>query len=1162
MRFRSLRLLAFGHFTDVEIDLGEEPALHVLYGPNEAGKSTALRAITGLLYGIPPTTADAYLHRMPELRIGAELSQNGSALSVVRRKGNTNTLLDAEGGEPVPEVALRAMLGGVDEPTYRAMFGLDHISLRQGAEALLSGGGSVGETLFDAGMSGRGIQRVLADLRAEADELYRPRGQRQAVNEALRRFKQARERRVSDSVRPDAWILQVEELDRARAASADAGERRRDLVAEQNKLRRAQRVLPMLTKRRGLLERRAALGEVVRLDPAAVSRRTEAQRVLDERSRDSHRLGEDVAELENRLAALVVPAPLAALDSGLVEELYGRLGQHRKALMDLPKRVAELRMRETEVARLASMVGLDPEPAGFERARIGLSVQARVKTLAKRRWALDTSVDDLRGRLKEREADLADLETRVAQLPVPPDDDMLTVALESSRSVAELPETLARIDAEASAVERQRNADLARLTPWCGDAAALARLAIPSWETIDRFSREMDGLASERADLSRRNDELERQDAENRRKNRAQEELGVPPSEADLSAARARRDHLWEGIKSSNTVVSPSAASELDEALLIADESADRLRREAERVAAVASLRAEAEFLADRAATLSREDGELAARENDLGKRWRSVWSGLGFEARSPAEMRDWSRNASAALEASVRLDALATEQSRLRERIDDIRGQLIRSLQAAGGDELDDRPFDDLVRRAKSVGAERELRRREQRDAQRALETLEREVARERRSLSEKEAQLADWESEWATSVAALGLSGEVSTDEALAVLDGMVGLAAKIDEMESMRARVAAIELDIATFSADVGKAVREAVPELADVDAAEAAEQLFHRHQRAVNDLESRRALEQTIEGKSQQLRRLAVESEEASNELRSLMADAGIGDLAALQRAEEKSSEAARLDQSLAEVERELLEAGEGADIEQLLEQTAGVDVDGARARLQELDDEIEALTDEIDRLGRDIGSKESGLEVLENERGAADAAAAEQEGLADLDARVRRFVRVKLAAEILESEVERYRQQNQGPILTRANTYFPRLTLEAYRELRVGYDAKDEEVLRCVRADGTEVDIEALSDGTRDQLYLSLRLATLEHFAQSHDPLPLVMDDVFIHFDDQRAKAALEVLGSFAEHTQILFFTHHARLAELARDVVPERRRVDHDLSELREGGGR
>ena len=86
-----------------------------------------------------------------------------------------------------------------------------------------------------------------------------------------------------------------------------------------------------------------------------------------------------------------------------------------------------------------------------------------------------------------------------------------------------------------------------------------------------------------------------------------------------------------------------------------------------------------------------------------------------------------------------------------------------------------------------------------------------------------------------------------------------------------------------------------------------------------------------------------------------------------------------------------------------------------------------------------------------------------------------------------------------------------------------------------------------VGVEALSDGARDQLYLAIHLAALEHWLEANEPMPLVLDDVLIHFDDERAAAALEVLGELAGKTQVLYFTHHARLEELARRAVPPAR---------------
>ena len=1157
MRFQRLRLLAFGHFTNVDLDFGDEPALHVLYGPNEAGKSTALRAITGLLYGIPGTTGDAHLHAMPELRIGGVLSNNGTSLAVVRRKGNNNTLLAGDGSSPLAETALHAMLGGVDESTFRAMFGLDHETLRQGAEALLAGRGSVGESLFDAGLGGRGIQRVLTELREEADALYRPRGKVQAVNESLRKLKDAHDRRVSDSVRPDAWVLQVTELDRAREERAEATAGRRALLTEQSALQRALRVLPMLTKRRDLLTRRAPLDGASLLEPTAAASRMALQRRLEDTARDERRLGEEIADRERQLGLLEVPDWHARLEVDRVEEIYGRLGSHRKAMLDLPKRTAELRIREEEVRRQAAAVGLPPQPVELQKAHVGAREQAALRRLATERAKLDTGIADLSRRVREREADLAELRERLARVPAIPDGRELRAAADGARAVADLPARVRELAAEIERVRRSVDDGLATLAPWVGDGPALRRLALLSPETVERFAREYDTATSARNEIERRRRDARRRRTENRRDRKVCEETGAPPSEADLEQARTRRDDLWRRIADSGVAVPVEEAAALERAIAAADAVADRLRREADRVAAVASLRAAAEALDEEIGGIDEEEQRLVEREHDLDTRWRLAWKGAAVEPRTPPEMRDWLGRAAAVARDDERAEGLEAECARLRQRIDEQGAALVSRMSAAGLDPSAGAGLDDWIRRAGDACDSWDTARRERDEIQRAIEACNRDLARERQSLAEQEAQLGQWRVEWQQSVGALALTGDVAVEEGLAVLDGFVSLAAKLEDLEAMRTRVAAITSDVEAFQTDVAALIDDAIPELRGLEPAAAAERLARLHRVATAARDERTRIEGEIGERRDALRALDAERQTADAELRALCDAAGVTDLQSLQIAEQRSDELRAIAAAIAEVERDLLAAGEGADVAQLEAQTAGVDVDSARGRLYELETEIETLTEDLDRIGRDIGSKERGLDVLESERGAALAADDEQECLAELSARVQRYVRFKLAAEILESEVERYRQRNQGPIVTRANSYFQRLTLHRYTELRTSYDTRDQEVLRCVRADGTEVDVTALSDGTRDQLYLALRLATLDHFAQGREPLPLVLDDVLIHFDDDRARAALEVLGSFAETTQILFFTHHARLVELAHEVVPAGRRVDHDLTALR-----
>ena len=74
MKILELRLIAFGPFTDRVLDLSSgNHGLHVIFGRNEAGKSSALRALHALLYGIPGQTTDAFLHPYSALRVGGRL---------------------------------------------------------------------------------------------------------------------------------------------------------------------------------------------------------------------------------------------------------------------------------------------------------------------------------------------------------------------------------------------------------------------------------------------------------------------------------------------------------------------------------------------------------------------------------------------------------------------------------------------------------------------------------------------------------------------------------------------------------------------------------------------------------------------------------------------------------------------------------------------------------------------------------------------------------------------------------------------------------------------------------------------------------------------------------------------------------------------------------
>ena len=156
MKILELDLRAFGPFTDVRLDLAEgHEGMHILYGPNEAGKSSALRALKCLLYGIPKNSADNFIHENKALRIGGRLrNADGSEFAFLRRKGNKDTILSPD-GKPIDERDLDRFLHGVTEESFGFLFGIDHEALVRGGRNILAGKGETGQSLFAAAPAGR-----------------------------------------------------------------------------------------------------------------------------------------------------------------------------------------------------------------------------------------------------------------------------------------------------------------------------------------------------------------------------------------------------------------------------------------------------------------------------------------------------------------------------------------------------------------------------------------------------------------------------------------------------------------------------------------------------------------------------------------------------------------------------------------------------------------------------------------------------------------------------------------------------------------------------------------------------------------------------------------------------------------------------------------------
>ncbi len=261
---------------------------------------------------------------------------------------------------------------------------------------------------------------------------------------------------------------------------------------------------------------------------------------------------------------------------------------------------------------------------------------------------------------------------------------------------------------------------------------------------------------------------------------------------------------------------------------------------------------------------------------------------------------------------------------------------------------------------------------------------------------------------------------------------------------------------------------------------------------------------------------------------------------------------------RFEADLGDCQEQLANLSGGIDPDRFAEEVEQADADALGPMIDDLDTALEQLRTQWQGLNQTIGAERTVLEGMNGADRAAEAAERVQTTLTRLQTDVQRYAALRIAATVLQRGIERYRDQNQGPVLARASLLFRDLTGGAFRALQIDDDGAGA-VLKGVRPDGRPVPVAGMSDGSHDQLYLALRLASLGAWIDAHEPIPFVVDDILLNFDDVRALAALRALADLSARTQVLFFTHHRHLVEMARDNLAEEVVFLHELSGRRPG---
>jgi len=1144
VKIERLDLERYGIFTDRSLSFRPDAALHVVLSPNEGGKTSALTAIGDLLFGFGGRTPYDFRHDSNKLRIGGAFRHSdGRLIEARRRKGNKNTLIGAD-DQPLPDDTLAPLLGSLSRENFSREFGLTAQALRDGGEDLLRAGGRLAETLAASSAGMTALSQLREKLQGEADDLFTPR------KSAGKPFYLAADRRDSaDKTLRDA-IVTREAVRDLEAAVQQARDHLDALNAEHGRsggiLASWRRTLRVRAKLARLQSIAAELGDLVDLPEVSPQALATWRSALDTEAA----LLRDIAALDTTEAIEAAEIAALAVDEGVLAEaaaidaLRERLGAVRKAIDDLPRRRQACDDAERLLDEAARRLGLGSYDVLLQRLPIDAA-------LARARDAI--------AQLNRATQALTDAEARQARAQSEHDafaaEDGSHPAVRDVEHIRQRFDALGDIPAQADRHRRDTaalnsemqglEAAVAAIDPAPGALDRLRALPLPDAATIAKFVHATEAGESEieRLDdaLALTDDALASTEAELARLRGS----GAVPSRSDLIDARQRRDADLDALgvvldtdpalrqqRFAEVARSAKAIDGITDLLLTDTERATRHEDALQRLAALR-------------ATHERDAAKLQKLQAELAKvtvAWTNSWVAAGLTPHSPAEMALWRGKIEDILNKLDRLDAHKVNLDALAAGLELGKAALIAFLGSVGRSPDPALAPEILYREAKARVDELQAAWADAKARAVKQQRLERDLSEAATTLAEAQAALAAQRENWPAAMDGIGLAATVGAAEAEAALAVWQSVALPKATRESESHRVDTIEADLAAFDADVFGLIDRVAPQLKGASAQDSLARLVSTLAEARTASEACKRLRHNATQRAAKRQALLVERQAAASVLEDACRTFGVaGDalpaaLARMARRHAQQDERAAL-------QRDLLES-EGRDEDALRSESEGLDLDLLPGDIAREELRQSQLLKEIEQASAHHHDKKSQLDALLRGRNAPAAATARAEAGAELLSVAERWLLRAAAAKLASLAIERHRAMVQDPLIASASKLFAMATNDAFAGLVIAYGDDDQPMLVAQRRDGEQVAVGGLSEGTRDQLFLALRMALLGR--RTAEPMPFIGDDLLASFDDARSLATLRLLAMAGPERQVILFTHHRHIADLARSLTDQR----------------
>ena len=1156
MKFANIRFKNIGPFDDTTLDFSKgNPGLHIVYGSNEAGKSSALKYIEWFLFGIPQQNDDNFKHDFEDFLIeSAILDSNSKSHLLKRKKANKGKpFLDANNLDATP--MLKPMLGGLVRETFSMQFGISHSQLRAGGREILQGEGDLAPMIFEAGTGLPNLRRVLQKLEERAKEIYTPR--KGELYETLESAKENQKNVEQAKLRLNIWQDASELVARLQKKVEELGDEKKAWASKQAECESILRALPQLTKYKTAESTLSEVDKIPAVDDATLIKYQTAEKCLTSSNALLEQQKKRVSDITTKLTNLNPNEKILTVRSE-IEALNQSSELLLKNLVDIGNRHKEKDAKEEQIRVLLKDYFTN---TGFDESRdlfIDQKTQIQIQELSSLIKSEKTLIEEKEKAFATLLKKIKDLEQEeINQAPLASLEEV-TSLVQTIKAKKLTPFDLEKLTSDIPAQKSTLEIKLSTLPNSSIAWDAFLKLRLPSSEEITSFSN-----------LFRTNHSIEQNlkteiKGKKEALNSKQKDLavlrnkGVLLTREELSRLRDLRELTWTVIENLlegkagtlpeklATIVGDNASAKkafinIQHQL---DQFTDKLFSEADQVGRGNQLTQDMTGLEKEILEFEQKLVETNAAKTELEKDWEKLWAGIALKTITPPEqMLAWRTQAhllqQSIIELMPKLENIESKQ----------KAQAIafeKLLQLTDTQEIETAwiKAEEII----SNAARFELSKANNKKQLDTLVTDQSNLQSELQRLQDN--QKANHQT-WSGLMANLKLPPEASTNNAAQHVNAITNIHQHHKDAKDLEIRISKMESDNKGILGKLTKvletlSLKECPTEAVDIKRMIA--DLWQKVSDAKQEEVSQKSLKADLKLADAALEKI---EEDAATHITTLkpLKDIPLEDLSKYFEEIRKKIKATKDHE---DAKNALIQEASGEDIPSLAKKLVDKNSAIIAGELDEVKSKIEDCSKARDKELQEFANAKANLERLEKQSGS-NILSAERELLkSQCLEQAKEFAMLTLAKSVLEKTIKDYRKTNQGPLLIKANAYLKTLTNNSLAAI-VPSDADGKKLLQLQRIESEEKyainfdagNIEAgegstfLSDGTADQLFLALRLAGIENNLKKLDePLPVILDDILINFDDARALSTLRCLAEFSNKTQVILFTHHQHLLKL------------------------